>query len=137
MTDIKNLEIYQKLGFIELKQFFKKDKIDNMNKIIDNLDLIPSDTVFFEGTKVKQIQYLQNYDKIFQDIIDELRPIAQKLTYCEDLYILNMQLFEKHPQISKPTRPHQDNAYFKMTPALPITFWISLDNIDEQNGCLY
>ena len=46
------------------------------------------------------------------------------------------QLFEKHPDISKPTRSHQDNGYFKVTPAIALTFWISLDRIDEDNGAL-
>jgi len=51
--------------------------------------------------------------------------------------VLNMQLFEKHPKISKPTRSHQDNAYFKLTPTTALTIWIALDDIDEENGCLY
>ena len=51
--------------------------------------------------------------------------------------ILNMQLFEKHPGISKPTRSHQDNGYFNLTPADAFTVWIALDDIDEENGCLY
>lgn len=112
-----------------------------MNDIIDNLGktLKISDSVFDEsGTgKIKQIQYLEQYDKIFIDLIEELRPIAEILTEETELNILNMQLFEKHPKISKPTRAHQDNAYFKMTPSTPLTVWIALDDIDEENGCIY
>lgn len=46
-------------------------------------------------------------------------------------------MFEKHPNISKETRAHQENAYFKVNPALSLIFWLSLDDIDEKNGALY
>lgn len=130
---------YDEQGYCVLRHFFSNDCIDKVNKIIDDLDLKPSDTVFDEdGTgKIKQIQYLYNYGEIFTEIIDMLRPMAQKLTKHQSLKVLNMQMFEKHPEISKPTRAHQDNAYFRVSPADAITFWISLDNIDEENGCLY
>lgn len=90
-----------------------------MNLIIDNLSTLKeSDTVFYEdGLKIKQIQYLYNYHPFFNVILERLKPLAQKLSGEKDLTVLNMQLFEKHPTISKPTRSHQDNAYFKKTPA--------------------
>lgn len=112
-----------------------------MNRIIDHLSctLPISETVFDEAKsgKIKQIQYLETYDKIFSDLIEELRPIAEKLIGESDLKVLNMQLFEKHPEISNPTRSHQDNSYFGLTPTTPLTVWIALDNIDEENGCVY
>ena len=64
-------------------------------------------------------------------------PVAKTFTKHEEFDILNMQMFEKHPKISKATRSHQDNAYFKVTPADAITIWLALDDIDENNGCIY
>ncbi len=132
---------YHKLGYAVLRQFIGRDTIDKMNSVIDKLstELKPCETVFDEsGTgKIKQIQYLQNYDPVFQSVIDKIRPLVEELTGEKDLNVLNMQLFEKHPFISKHTRAHQDNAYFQLTPATPITVWISLDDIDEENGCIY
>jgi len=124
---------------MDLRDFLTREQIDNINRIIDNLNLTPSETVFDEdGTgKIKQVQYLYNYDKVFVDLLDKVRPYAETLTGEKELDVLNMQLFEKHPEISKPTRAHQDNAYFKVTPSIAITFWIALDDIDEENGCLY
>ena len=132
-------EHYNSEGFAVYKNYFTRDYIDDINKIIDNLDLQVGETVFDEDNtgKIKQVQYLWNYDIEFQNILAILKPIAQKLTGCKDPRIINMQLFEKHPHISKPTRAHQDNAYFKMSPPTALTFWLSLDDIDEENGCLY
>lgn len=132
---------YQTNGYARFDNFFTKQYIDQINNIIDGLDLKVGDTVFDEdGTgKIKQIQYLWKYNEEFQNILHQITEIAADLTgeKTENLNVLNMQLFEKHPEISKPTRSHQDNGYFKMTPTTPLTFWLSLDDIDEENGCLY
>jgi phytanoyl-CoA hydroxylase len=134
-------QFYDSNGFMVYPGFVTKEKIKQMNDVIDQLSgtLQISDEVFDEsGTgKIKQIQYLEKYDQVFKDLIEELRPVAERLIGETDLKVLNMQLFEKHPKISKPTRAHQDNAYFKMTPTSPLTIWIALDDIDEENGCVY
>lgn len=132
---------YNENGYIRMNSYFSEEFIDKVNKVIDNLDVKGKDGVFYENKtdKVKQIQYLQKYDSIFYDIIDKLVTLNYEITgYSkDDVELLNMQLFEKHPQISKPTRSHQDNAYLKITPTIATTYWISLDDIDEENGCLY
>lgn len=132
---------YNDNGYTKWNNFFSKNEIDEMNKIIDKLvnELKPSNTVFDESNtgKIKQIQYLHEKDDYFKKILMKINNVAKDLLNTSDFKILNMQLFEKHPVISKPTRAHQDNAYFKLTPTTPLTFWIALDDIDEENGCLY
>ena len=134
-------ELYESEGYYVYNQFFSREYIDKINAIIDSLELKVGESVFDEdGTgKVKQIQYLWNYHEEFVNILNKVRLVAEELTGVkeDDLCILNMQCFEKHPEISKPTRSHQDNAYFKVTPTTALTFWLSLDDIDEENGCLY
>lgn len=135
------MNLYNENGFTRFDGLFSREYIDKINKIIDDLDFKVGETVFDEDKtgKIKQVQYLWRYHEEFGNIIKELRKIATQLTNYDELElsVINMQLFEKHPKISKPTRPHQDNAYFMMAPATPLTFWISLDDIDEENGCLY
>jgi phytanoyl-CoA hydroxylase len=133
---------YDEEGYVKFDSFYDEAFIDRINEVIDSLNLIPCEIVFDEdGTgKIKQIQYLWLYeteDRVFNNILDDLIILGQKLTGETELSLLNMQLFEKHPHISKPTRSHQDNAYFKIKPATALTFWLSLDEIDEENGCLY
>ncbi|ARF10388.1 2OG-FeII oxygenase [Hokovirus HKV1] len=136
---------YDTRGYTKFANFFDKDFISQVNEKIDDItkniidNNIISPNIFFENDtkKIKQIQYLTNYDDIFVKIKNKLEPYAKYLTGFDSFNMLNMQLFEKHPEISKPTRSHQDNAYFKISPPLALTFWISLDHIDEKNGALY
>lgn len=137
------VEFYNNQGYVHLKKYFDDELIQAYNDAIDRIlrdqNATNNGEMFDESKtgKIKQIQYLHRKDYIFQELVERLTPIAQELTGAKDFKILNVQLFEKHPGISKPTRSHQDNAYFKMTPATPLTVWIPLDNIDGENGALY
>lgn len=136
-----SLEHYKTEGYCVFKDFFEIETIKILNNTLDLLlqTLEVGPDVFDESStgKIKQIQYLHKKDLVFQKLVDALEPMAKVLTGQDDLEVLNVQLFEKHPIISKPTRSHQDNAYFKVSPPLGLTFWVPLDNIDEENGALY
>ena len=131
---------YDANGYVRLGPL-TDHQLQRLCTVLDQLSntLEPDATVFEEGTsgKIKQIQYLHQRDPVFANLLQELRPVAERLTRQSELNVLNMQLFEKHPLISKPTRTHQDNAYFQLQPANAVTFWIALDTMDEENGCLY
>lgn len=48
------------------------------------------------------------------------------------------QIFMKPPRIGSGKPWHQDNAYFRCSPADEVlTAWIALDDADESNGCLH
>lgn len=136
-----NKKIYDEIGYVKYNNYLTEEYIQNINDTIDKLlkDIVINEDVFEENNsgKIKQIQYLHKKDNIFNDLIEKIKPIAYELLGNKDYKILNVQLFEKHPHISKPTRAHQDNAYFKQTPSTPLTIWIALDDIDENNGCIY
>lgn len=102
--------------------------------------------VFFEGStrKVKQIQYLHREsvdgELLFGTFHDAMRSkLARMMAVDVDaIAIVNMQLFVKHPTISKPTRHHQDNAYLRLRHGdKAITAWVPLDDVDQANGCLH
>lgn len=135
------LQTYETEGYIVYRNLVSKEEIDLLN---DEMDLLArtlpvSDEVFDEDQtgKIKQIQYLHRKSALCAQLLESLKPIGIDLIGHDRFSVLNMQLFEKHPGISKPTRSHQDNAYFKLSPTTAITIWISLDTITEDNGCLY
>ena len=147
MQNQTSLKHYKDNGYITSPKYLNENQIQILNSKIDDLvkyfndpNLMHDDSTFFRENntdKIKQIQYLHRRDPIFQDLVNQLETLAKTYTESENLKVLNVQLFEKHPQISKPTRSHQDNAYFKVHPANAITFWLALDDIDQENGALY
>ena len=138
---MQTLEQYTQEGFAKFKGKLSLDAVailnNSLDKLVETLDV--GDHVFEESSsgKIKQIQYLHKKDVVFQNLVDNLAPIAEKLSGETKFKVLNVQMFEKHPEISKPTRSHQDNAYFQVQPPIAMTFWIALDDIDDENGALY
>lgn len=110
-----NINFFKSEGYDKIQSFLTVKEVDEITEFIDSLNLKPCETVFDENStgKIKQIQYLNTYGKIFTDLIDKITPFAELYTGTKSLKVLNMQYFEKHSEISKPTRAHQDNAYFK------------------------
>jgi phytanoyl-CoA hydroxylase len=136
-----SIDEYNDKGYTKYDQFINSEFVNKLNNTIDDIlkNIEINDHVFDEDNtgKIKQIQYLHKKHDNFIQLTEKVKPIINNILSNKEYKILNVQLFEKHPQISKPTRAHQDNAYFKQTPSTPLTIWIALDDIDETNGCLY
>jgi phytanoyl-CoA hydroxylase len=144
--------MYNNIGYSRMPECnLDVNELKEINHVIDCFQGISIDhryprlkvnnDVFDEnGTgKLKQIQHLDKYGDIFNNLLQRLLTIVQKTVFNNSngiLRALNMQLFEKHPNISKETRPHQDNAYFKLSPPLACTLWIALDDMDSDRSCL-
>jgi len=47
-----------------------------------------------------------------------------------------VEYFNKPPKIGRPTPPHQDGYYFMIVPNEAATFWVALEEVDAENGCL-
>ncbi len=48
----------------------------------------------------------------------------------------NLSLFNKPARIGEATPPHQDGYYFKITPQSALTYWLAMDQVTEENGCV-
>ena len=71
----------------------------------------------------------------FKNLFNELSLHNNKITLLETI------IFDKPPKVSGDLHWHQDTSYFPLLPLIPsklwfITFWIALDDIDEENGAM-
>lgn len=130
-------------NFKVIRNYFDSGTINAMHDEIDDmihkLPLRNNPDIFLEDDDikyVKQIQYLNQKSRYFDKVEKMCRGIADDHLGNDNYHVLNMQLFDKHPQVSKPTRSHQDNAYFRLNDGKAITVWIALNDIDEENGAL-
>lgn len=136
------------VGFALEQRAFALEQVEKLRDALDALcdGRSASETVFVEGSsgKIKQIQHLQHEhvdgQPVFRVLLDAVLPKMAELMDVESsaLQVVNMQFFNKHPGISKPTRHHQDNAYLRLLHGdKAITAWIPLDDVDPSNGCLH
>ena len=84
-----------------------------------------------------QIMEMWHYDEVYRELLYH-EPL---LDIAENLIGPNIQLF--HDQaLYKPAHHggevpwHQDNGYWRCTPANLVSIWMALDDADEDNGCM-
>ena len=66
--------------------------------------------------------------------------VAQSLIEADAIALWFNQFVTKMPDANsgKSEFPwHQDNGYVSIDPATNVTIWIALDDVDEQNGCVW
>jgi phytanoyl-CoA hydroxylase len=133
-------------GFVFLPGFLSEDEISVVHEHLEKLILekvpsMPPEHVFYEDrndlSSLKQLQTLYTYNPFFYGMMFNSRFEQLAKLLLDDAVIgKNMQYFNKPPRIGQPTPPHQDGYYFMLKPNEALTMWLSLDNVDEENGCV-
>jgi phytanoyl-CoA hydroxylase len=145
-VDSESIAQFKADGFVAFPAFVAGD---DLSELIDNVDrfvsqVVPqlaSEFVFYDNKNVraslKQIQQMGDHDPYFDQLFkkDRFRGVAEALI-GGPVIPKNMQYFDKPPQTSKPTPPHQDGYYFMLNPCSAVTMWLALDHVDEENGCV-
>ena len=137
---------FDEKGFTVLRQFFEPSEIvklkSKINEYIEKIaPQLPEDKVFYEDNKnansIKQLFDISDYDPFFQSVLNgsKVEEMAQILL-GEKTSKGFVEYFNKPAGVGKPTPPHQDGFYFKLSPPNALTFWIPLEDVDEENGCL-
>lgn len=133
-------------GYAFLQDFMTREESGVMNqKIVEFIEKIvpsmPENHAFYEDksdpTSLKQLFHMADYDPFFEKLVNgsQFEKLAEVLL-GEKLAKGNVEYFNKPVGMGKPTPPHQDSYYFMLTPPQAITFWIPLEDVDLENGCL-
>jgi len=133
-------------GHVYLENYFEGAAFDDLSQNIeryirDVVPRLPATHAFFENpddpATLKQMQHMQEEDSYFYDLIrrDDLLTIASALL-DDDAVPQGAEYFNKPAGIGTATPPHQDGYYFCLVPNNAVTFWIALDFVNEENGCL-
>ena len=133
-------------GYVMLPGFYSGDELaellENLARFIhDVVPTMPPEAVFYEDRTdrctLKQLQQMGRFDPWFHElfIAGRFRALAETLL-CGPVVPKNMQYFNKPPNVGQPTPPHQDGYYFMLDPCEAVTMWLSLEPVDEENGCV-
>lgn len=133
-------------GYVALPGFLNTQEIGELCEhverfITDVAPTMPPEAVFYEDktakTTLKQLQQMFQYDDYFNKLMfgSKFEELAAKLLGHE-VRGVNMQYFNKPPQVGLPTPPHQDGYYFMLEPNEAVTMWLALEDVDAENGCV-
>jgi len=137
---------FNEQGYLFVPNFFDDMEMKDIKEKMDDFILniapgLPTDKVFYEAsndtTSIKQIFHLSDYYPYFEGLLrgSKIETMAENLL-GEKTGQGFVEYFNKPAGVGKPTPPHQDCYYFMLTPPQALTFWIPLEDVDEENGCL-
>jgi len=87
--------------------------------------------------RLRKINEGSQFDPVFMEharnpaIVDAIEGLLGP-----DLKLFGDQMFVKPPGGAEKTY-HQDCPYFSIAPMAMITTWVAIDEVDEENGCMY
>ena len=149
MSSFNKAQIKQEFdrdGFAVLSGFLSRNEADEISTRIgcfirEALPCLDHAEAMYEDVNrpesIKQIPRLAAHDTYFDDLLrsDRLVQLAELLLE-DQAKPMNLQWFDKVPQLGKPTPPHQDGFYFMIEPNEAVTMWLALDEVDDANGCV-
>ena len=146
-----DVDRFKRDGFLAFPHLVDKATVQALGAVYDRMltreiDVSPTDHPL--GRTTRQIMLPSLYHPIFRDnpALDAARRIARDLLGVENPRPVFDMLIYKEPGQLATTPWHQDFSYTKMpfTPAgaaIPadevIQFWLALDDVDEENGCMH
>ncbi len=149
--DPARVEQFRRDGFLAFPQLADAATVAQLGEVYDamlrhEIDVSATDNPL--GMTTRQIMQPSNYHPIFRDnpALAEAREIAKALLGVEDPQPRFDMLIYKEPGQLATTPWHQDFSYSVMPTAaagstIPvdevIQFWVALDDVDEENGCMY
>ena len=137
-------ENFHRDGFAIIKDFLSERELNNVEDELNDLmttrrgDIDVAD-LFYEddGKSVRQIERISNYSPFFAKLgQDERFSTVMQQLFGQNSQGDNLSYKAKCARIGAGVPHHQDNAYYCLTPPHALTFWIALDDSNEENGCV-
>jgi phytanoyl-CoA hydroxylase len=136
---------YDRDGFAVVRGFLPPAELAELTRELDRYisDVVPTlpDSAAFHLDRtrpetLKQLQHMTG-DAYFAAYAANpaWHALAQSLI-GESVTCMGPEWFNKPPGSDSPTPPHQDNYYFCLKPPHVVTVWLSLDTVNDENGCL-
>lgn len=148
MLSTEQTERFRDEGYLILDPCLEEGEVEALRErvrgIADGEVDFPEASVEYEpgatGRRMKHLRKINHpsrHDPFFVDHARHPRILEAMIDLLgEDLKLFGDQLFMKPPGGIEKTY-HQDCPYFPVRPMEVITAWVALDEVTEENGCMY
>ena len=131
---------YQRNGFVIPKYRLHTQDLEKLqNATLDLIDTYPN--IPTEGLVSPHILYAGSTRSDIHSTFLEICKLTPLLDIVDqligpDIIVWGSRIFSKAPQTGRATPWHQDGEYWPIRPLATATVWISIDESNEENGCL-
>ncbi|MEM7362608.1 MAG: phytanoyl-CoA dioxygenase family protein [Pseudomonadota bacterium] len=146
------LSRYRQEGFLVVEDLFDDDLVQQIQAVITRTveekrsEIIQWESVVTSGDYtpaspelgVRKLFRMACHHPFFRDLASHegMVDVAQSVL-GPGVSLMQSMLLMKPPHIGGEKVWHQDNAYFRLTPANVLGFWVALDEATVNNGCMH
>lgn len=136
---------YERDGVAKMEQFYTAGEIGAIRDEIDRYirEVAPnvpeSDRVLeADGRTVRNCWRMHEHSEFFLGLTRDKRvlTLAHDLVKGEPI-LMGVETFNKPARVGSAVPPHQDNAYFCLSPPDVFTLWIAIDPVTNENGPVF
>ncbi|WP_160718879.1 phytanoyl-CoA dioxygenase family protein [Bacillus sp. USDA818B3_A] len=138
------IEFYRKNGFIQINNILTKEELDELRQYVDEsmedhnplARESPDRSAYFRVLNQKVNSWRDHAGMSKYSFHPRFSNIALQLTGANGIRFFHDHILFKMPGDSKPTPWHQDFPYWPMNEPGALSIWITLDDVNEENGCM-
>ena len=129
-------------GVVKVERLFSPAQIEEIRAQLKRYaeeitpGLPPNDVVFeADGVSVRNCWRMEHHDPWFAELAKSETVLAMVADFVHGApALMAVESFNKPARVGSAVPPHQDNAYFCLTPPDALTVWIAVDAVTEANG---
>lgn len=133
---------YDRNGVVKIEALFSAAEVEEIRAQLKRYaeevtpGLPPNDVVFeADGVSVRNCWRMEHHDPWFAELAKRESILALVAELVKgDPVLMAVESFNKPARVGSAVPPHQDNAYFCLTPPDALTVWIAVDAVTEANG---
>ena len=144
MDSARIISDYRRDGVVRVRSLLVPERLREVREAIRRyqermLPDLPSGDYTLEpdGSTVRNLWRMERHDPFFADLsadprlLDLVRPLVN-----DEPVVVGVETFNKPALVGSVVPPHQDNAYFCLSPPDVLTVWIAIDPATEENGAV-
>jgi len=140
----KQIDFYRENGFVQLEDVVTPQELEELMEAMEEVMAEDGELAFGRVKGSAYYNVLNQKVNTWRDSASMARftlhsrfaNMALQLTGADGIRLFHDHGLWKMPQDSKPTPWHQDMPYWPMKEPGALSMWLTLDDVDENNGCM-
>ncbi|MBD2868991.1 phytanoyl-CoA dioxygenase family protein [Paenibacillus arenilitoris] len=141
----QQIRYYRENGFVQLDDVITPEELAELREYLDEtMGAAGSNAVQTDKAGGAYYKVLNQRVNTWRDhggmgkfsLSERFAGLARQLTGASGMRLFHDHALYKMPQDSKPTPWHQDFPYWPMKDSGALSLWLTLDDVDENNGCM-
>ncbi|WP_169088770.1 phytanoyl-CoA dioxygenase family protein [Paenibacillus sp. PL91] len=141
----EQIEFYQKYGFVQVDNILSEEEVAELTEAMEEVMVDRSQlSIATDVSTGSYYKVLNQKVNVWRDhgimakysLHARIAQAAKELSGASGIRLFHDHALWKMPHDSKPTPWHQDLPYWPMNEPGALSAWITVDDVDEKNGCM-